>query len=188
MTRRPNASRPLTFFGLFVSSPDRGQPEVGEDLVPDPALALVGREPEREVRVDGVHPLLLQLVRLQLVQQPDAASLLGHVQQHAAALGHDRAQRELELLAAVAAQRVEDVAGEAFRVDADEDVVHALDLPAYERDMLLAGEQLPERDRREVAVGGRQGTETTRSMSFSVRRRYWIRSATLISLIPCRSQ
>ena len=48
-------------------------------------------------------------------------------------------QRELELLAAVAAQRVEDVAGEALGVDADEDVLRAVDVAADERDVVLAG-------------------------------------------------
>ena len=42
---------------------NRRQPEVGEDLVADPPLPLVGGEAEREVRVDRVEPLLLQLVR-----------------------------------------------------------------------------------------------------------------------------
>ena len=43
---------------------DRRQPEVGEDLVPDPVVARVGGEAELEVRLDGVEPLRLQLVGL----------------------------------------------------------------------------------------------------------------------------
>ena len=65
-------------------------------------------------------------------------------------------ERLLELLAAVAAERVEDVAGQALGVDADEDVLGALDVAADERDVVLAGELLAERDRRELAVRGRQ--------------------------------
>ena len=53
------------------------------------------------------------------------AALLGEVQQHAAALALDHRQRRLELLAAVAAQRVEHVAGQALGVDADEHVRRA---------------------------------------------------------------
>ena len=67
-----------------------------------------------------------------------------------------RSQRELELLAAVAAERVEDVAGEALGVDADEHVLLAGDLALDERDVVLAGQHLAERDGGEVAVGGRQ--------------------------------
>ena len=63
-----------------------------------------------------------------------------------------RSQRQLELLAAVAAQRVEDVAGQALGVDADEDVLLALDLAADERHVGLAGQLLAEGDGRELAV------------------------------------
>ena len=51
--------------------PDRREPEVGEDLVADPPLPRVLREPELEVRLDGVEPaLLLELVRAELVEEP----------------------------------------------------------------------------------------------------------------------
>ena len=43
-----------------------------------------------------------------------------------------------ELLAAVAAQRVEHVAGETLGVDTDEDVLSTFELAAHERDVLLA--------------------------------------------------
>ena len=101
------------------------QPEVDEDLRADAVVAQVGGQAELEVRVDGVEPLLLQLVGAQLVQQADAAALLREVEQHAAALLLDHRERRLELLAAVAAQRVEDVAGEALGVHAHEHVLGA---------------------------------------------------------------
>ncbi len=81
---------------------------------------------------------------------------LGHVQQHAALLVGEPGQRLLELLAAVAAERVEDVAGQALGVDADEHVLGSVDLAADERDVVLAGQLLAERDRLELAVRGRQ--------------------------------
>jgi hypothetical protein len=49
----------------------RRDPEVGEDLVADPPLPLVGGETEREVRVDGVEAALLQLVCPELVEEAD---------------------------------------------------------------------------------------------------------------------
>ena len=70
--------------------------------------------------------------------------------------GVDLRERLLELLAAVAAQRVEDVAGEALRVDAHEHVLGAVDVAAHERDVRLAGQLLAERDGGELAVLGRQ--------------------------------
>ena len=81
---------------------------------------------------------------------------MARVQQHAALLAADAAQRDLELIAAVAAQRVEDVTGHALRVHAHEHVLGARDLAAHEREVQLAGQDLAERDRGELAVGGRQ--------------------------------
>ena len=101
------------------------QPEVDEDLRADAVVAQVDRQAELEVRVDGVEALVLQVVGAQLVQQADPAALLGEVEQDAAALVLDHRERRLELLAAVAAQRVEDVAGQALGVHADEHVVDA---------------------------------------------------------------
>ena len=83
---------------------------------------------------------------------------------------------------------MEDVAGQALGVNADEHVLLAVDVALDERDVVLAGEGLAEGDGGEVpyAVGSR--TEVIRSTSFSVWRRYSIRSSTVIILIPCCSQ
>ena len=101
-------------------------------------------------------PVRLQLVRAELVQEADSAAFLAHVQDDAAPLGLDAGERLLELLAAVAEQRVEDVAGQALGVHADEDVLGALDVALHERDVLLVGQELPIRDRLELAVLGRE--------------------------------
>jgi hypothetical protein len=82
--------------------------------------------------------------------------LLRHVEEDAARLGGDPFEGQLELLAAVAAERMEDVARQALRMDADEDVLLALHLALDERNVVLAGERLAEGDGREVPVGGRQ--------------------------------
>ena len=50
---------------------------------------------------------------------------------------------------------MEDVAGQALGVHADEDVLRTLDVALDERDVMLAGQLLAERDRGEVAVHGR---------------------------------
>ncbi len=91
-----------------------------------------------------------------MFSEPDAAAFLGHVQQHAALLLGEPGQRLLELLAAVAAERMEDVAGQALGVDAHEHVLGSFDLAADERDVVLAGQLLAECDRLELAVRGRQ--------------------------------
>ena len=78
--------------------------EVAEDLRADAVVALVRLEAEPLVRLDGVEPLILQLVRAQLVGEPDAAALLVQIQQHAAPFARDLLHRRVELRAAVAAQ------------------------------------------------------------------------------------
>src|SRR4029453_12678891 len=128
--------------GVVRQDPNRAQAEVGEDLVADPPLSRIGRIAELEVRLDRVEPALLQLVRLQLRKQADAAALLRHVEEDAALLRLDPLERELELVAAVAAERVEDVAGQTLGVHADEDVLRAVDLALHERDVRLAGARL----------------------------------------------
>src|SRR5262245_1952163 len=143
---------PLHLARIVREEPDGGQAEVGEDLVPEAVLARVRREAELDVRLDRVEALLLQLVGAELVQEPDAPALLGHVQKHAVVLPADLSERLLELLAAVAAERVEDVAGQAFRVGAHEHALLAGGVAAHERDVLLAAQDLPICDRLELAV------------------------------------
>ena len=46
---------------IVGQDPDRGQSEVGEDLVPDPVVARVSRKAKLDVRLDGVAAMLLQL-------------------------------------------------------------------------------------------------------------------------------
>ena len=109
-----------------------------QDLHADAVVALVGLEAEPLVGLDGVEPLVLQLVGADLVGQADAAPFLVQVQQHAAALLGDPLHRRVELRAAVAARRVEDVAGQAARVDAHQHVLAVADLALDQRDVGLA--------------------------------------------------
>src|SRR5215211_1964711 len=92
---------------------DALQAEVLEDLGPDPVVSQVRGEAEPLVRLYGVEPLVLEMVGLHLVEEPYAPALLLHVDDHAFALCGDALHRRPELLAAVAAQRVQRVACEA---------------------------------------------------------------------------
>src|SRR5262245_59120631 len=72
--------------------------KVVEDLGTRAVVARVGRQPQVQVRVDGVASLVLQLVRLQLVHQPDAASLVpAHIEHDAATLRRDALHRGVQL-------------------------------------------------------------------------------------------
>ena len=122
-TVRPWSSIPARLAGLLVSSRTELHPEVGEDLRPDAVVARVGRQPEVEVRVDGVAAAVLQPVGGELVHQADAPALVAaQVDHDAAALVGDGAQRCVQLRPAVAAQRAEDVAGQALGVQPDQHV------------------------------------------------------------------
>ena len=74
------------------------------------------------------------------------------VHDDAFAFGRDAFEREVELRAAVAAERSEHVAGQALGVHAHEDVVGARHLAPHERQVLGAVEQRFEHVRDEVAV------------------------------------
>src|SRR3546814_4283673 len=69
---------------------------------------------------DLVGTQVLQAVRLELVYQPDVAAFLGQIEQHAAAGCGDRPDRSAQLVAAVAAQAAEQVAGQAGRLQPDQ--------------------------------------------------------------------
>src|SRR6185503_9817629 len=107
--------------GVVGEEPHPADAEVVEDLRAGPVLADVGGETELQVGLDGVVALVLELVRLELLDQADAAAFLPDVEEDAALLAGDEGERGFHLLAALAAERVEDVAREAFGVDPDGD-------------------------------------------------------------------
>src|SRR5687767_5815622 len=105
----------------------RADAEVAKDLHADAVVALIGLEAETLVRFHRVEPLILQLVGADLVREPDAPPFLVQVQQHASALVGDAAHSDVELWTAIAARRVEDVAGQAPRVHANHHVLAGTD-------------------------------------------------------------
>jgi putative acetyltransferase len=81
-------------------------------------LAAVGGKAKLFVGLHRVQPTVLQFVGPELRHQPNPPALLLLIKQNARARRGDLAQSQLQLQAAIAAQRAEDVAGEALRVDA----------------------------------------------------------------------
>ena len=67
--------------GVVRQEPDLAQAEVLEDLEADAVIPLVGPEAQGEVRLDGVHPLILEVVRPDLLDQADPTPLLGQIDQ-----------------------------------------------------------------------------------------------------------
>ena len=88
--------------------------------------------------------------------RPDAAALLTHVEQDPASFIFDLSHGGGKLLATVAAQRAEGIAGETFGVYAAEHVLSVADLALDEGDVMLAVELVDEAVSAEIAVFGRQ--------------------------------
>src|SRR5919202_5687840 len=88
--------QPYQLLRVVRDRPDRLDAEVEEDLRADAVVAQIRLEAELLVRLNGVRAAVLELVRLELVEQPDAASLLVQVDDHAAALGGDHVHRGVE--------------------------------------------------------------------------------------------
>ena len=84
--------------------PHRADAQVLQDLHADAVVALVRLESEALVRLHGVEPLLLELVRADLVRDADASPFLIEVKQNAAPCFFDLRHRGVELRTAVAAR------------------------------------------------------------------------------------
>jgi 2-desacetyl-2-hydroxyethyl bacteriochlorophyllide A dehydrogenase len=89
-----------------------------------------------QVGVDGVGPVVLFDVREQLVDESDATTFVaGDVDEHPTSFCADRPQRLAQLNPAITTQRAEDIPGEAFGVEAGENVVAIADLAGDQRDI-----------------------------------------------------
>src|SRR5215475_8429190 len=131
--------------------------EVVQDLGAGAVVARICRQAQVEIRVHGVSAGVLQLVRLQLVQQSDAAALVpAYVKDDASTLGRNAPERGLQLRAAVAPHRAEDIAGQALGVHAHEHVSAITEIADDERDVLGAVVRRLVPVRREHAVVGGQ--------------------------------
>ena len=119
MTVTPNRRSCSALSGLLLSRATRDTPSALQHLRGDDVAALVLAVAEREVRLVGVQPGVLQRVGVELGVQADAAPLLPQVEQEAAGLG-DPLDGLAQLRAAVAALAAEHVAGQALAVRPDE--------------------------------------------------------------------
>ena len=89
------------------------------------------------IGLDGVRTRVLQLVRLQFVQEPDAAPFLVEIDNHAAPFVRDEFHCGVQLPAAVAPCRMKDVAGEALRMHPREHVVMTMHIAEDQRNVFV---------------------------------------------------
>ena len=110
--------------------------ELLEYLSTDTIVPLIGSMTEVDIGLDGVHPLLLELVGVDLVHEPDATALLIEVDDGSTALMLHQLHSLVQLLATLAAEGAEDVPRGAAAVDANQHRSTIRDFTLDERDVL----------------------------------------------------
>ena len=100
-------------------------------------VALVGFEAEMMIGFNGVVPGVLELIGLQLIHQADAPSFLKLIDQDSGAAFGNSFQREVELIAAIAAAGPEHIAGQALGMDAQQGRLFGNRIPHHERENIL---------------------------------------------------
>src|SRR6185369_428044 len=110
--------QPRALVGIVGHERDGLYAEIAQHGRRDLVASQIGREAELLVSLDGVGAFGLQRVRLDLVAEADAAPFLSQIHNHAAPRLLDGGERAIELLAAVALERAERLAGPALGVHA----------------------------------------------------------------------
>ena len=110
---QPVAGQSLELLRVVAHQAHGADAEVAQHLERGAIVPQIGREAEPLVRLDRVGAFVLQLVGANLVGEADAAAFLVEVNQHASPFVSDAAQCFVQLRAAIAARRMEDVAGHA---------------------------------------------------------------------------
>lgn len=113
------AVKPNDFFGVVGKEANFSKAEISEDLGADAILAEIGFVAEFEIGVDGVITLFLEFVGADFGGEANAAAFLAQVEKDSFAAGGDLFHGLAQLAAAVATLGAEDVAGQAFAVNAD---------------------------------------------------------------------
>ena len=109
-----------------------------------------------QVGFDRVHALFLQLICVNLVHQSDTAPFLIKVEHHAFTFLLDEAHSLVQLFAAIASHRPEDIACHARRVDADEHRLVCVQFAFDQYHMFRPVAFLAERNDAETSVLGWQ--------------------------------
>ena len=106
--------------------------------------AAIGAKTELCIGIDGVQAFVLVAIGAHLGGNPGAAAFLVQVQQHAAALGLYRGQALAQLVAAIAFERTEQIAGQAGRVHAHRNHVGHIRLAHHDGHLVTLGDAAAE--------------------------------------------
>ena len=105
------------FVGIVGHQLDGLDAEVGADGGGQAIIARVDSKAKGFVCLDGVSTFVLQLVGAEFVDDADATAFFHFVDNEATTVAGDGREGKLKLLAAIAAQTMEDVSGEALGMD-----------------------------------------------------------------------
>ena len=134
-----------------------GHAEVVQHVRGDAVVAGVDRETEGEVRLDRVQALRLELHGLEFGEQTDSSALVApEVEEDAAALRHNGAQRGRQLVAALAVRGAEGVSGQALRMQPGERVLRSVDIAVYQGHLFIPAFEVQIADGVEISVHGGQ--------------------------------
>src|SRR5687768_11254325 len=136
--------------------PNGLESKIEQNLRADAVVAKVGLESQALVGLDRVGARVLQLIRLELVQQADAATFLVEIDHDPAAALLNGPHRRVQLPSAVASQRAEHVAGETLRVHPDENPLALAHVPEHESNVLSIVNVVPVADHAPLTVLGGQ--------------------------------
>lgn len=142
--------------GIVCDQTDMRGIEIAQDLRSDAVVALVSFETEFEIGFHGVAAEFLQMIGAQLVHQTDTTALLAHVEDQAFALFVHHLHGAVQLLAAVAFGRAEDVARGTGRVNPHHDRLAVRPFALLESQMGSTVVELGVGDELEVAPSGGQ--------------------------------
>ena len=146
------ALQPDTFDGVVREKFNLAHAQCAQNLCAHAVIAKVGVESEVDIGVHSVEALLLKFVSGNLVHQADASSFLKQIDHHALAFFLYQLHGAVELLAAVAALRSEDVAGGAAGVHTHKHRLIGSPCSLEDGHMLQSVAFLPEGDDAEMSV------------------------------------
>src|SRR5207245_9968994 len=133
----------IDLLGIVREQTDLSNPKVVKDLAADAVIALVGGMAQRLVGLDRVQSPILQVVGMELVQEPDTSPfLVPDVENYAHAVGSDHLHRRVQLRATVTSKAAEDVARQTFRVRAQENGPLWIDVAQHQREVILVAEDV----------------------------------------------
>ena len=109
------------FLRVVGQQADPFHSQIRQHLSPKAVVSQVHRKAQLQISFYGVQTLLLQLVGFDLGTQPDASPLLPHVENDPSTFLFDSRHGRVQLGAAVASARAENVSGQAFAVHPNHD-------------------------------------------------------------------